>query len=214
MKMIKRFILGELRNNCYLIKHNDKIILIDAPNNIEKVIKYLENKQLKLDYVFLTHTHFDHIKGLEVLKLYDNTIDIYVTKDEQSFLSKPEDNLSNLSNVLVCYQGNSKTYNELEMKGLIIKNISGHSKNSANLYFPEAQIVFTGDNLFRDSIGRSDFKYGNEELLINGIKNELLGLEQNVVVYPGHGFSTTIKNELNNKLLQQKGKNEGEIDSI
>ena len=176
MKIIKRFILGPLRTNCYLINANDHICLIDAGVNPQKIIDYCVENNLIIEYILLTHTHYDHIGGLNDIKAIFPDAQVIVGSKEQSFLRDPESNLSVLDDEYYQYHG-------------------------ICLYFKKERTVFSGDTLFRHSIGRSDLIYGNEFLLEQGIRNHLYTLPGNTKVYPGHGFSTTIKEEKMNNLV-------------
>ncbi len=200
MKIIKRFVLGDLKTNCYLITNNDKVILIDAGCHPQKVIDTLKNKNLTLDYILITHTHYDHIGGLDVLIKHYPCACVVVNKKEQAFLQDPQHNLSILDNLYYQYKGKYITYDQLDLAqlGISIFEISGHSLASVCIYFKDDNVVFSGDTLFKEVIGRSDFIDGNEYLLQSGIKKHLLTLPPQTKVYPGHGFSTTIAHELNN----------------
>lgn len=203
MKIIKRFILGPLRTNCYLINANDHICLIDAGVNPQKIIDYCVENNLIIEYILLTHTHYDHIGGLNDIKAIFPNAQVIVGSKEQSFLRDPESNLSILDDEYYQYHGQYQVYEQYnyEHLGFSIFHISGHSLDSICLYFKKDHSVFSGDTLFRHSIGRSDLIYGNEFLLEEGIRNHLYTLPGNTKVYPGHGFSTTIKEEKMNNLI-------------
>ena len=205
MKIIKRFILGNLKTNCYLIEVNKKIILIDAGDNIDIVLSFLEEYNLNLDYVLLTHTHYDHIAGLNRLKEKLPNVIVVVDKKEQKYLRDSKYNLSYLDNTEYIYTGNYITYDEFDYKSFDfdIFTINGHSLNSVCLYNKKENILFSGDTLFKDSIGRSDFLNGNEFNLKKGIKEQILTLPNKTKVYPGHGFSTTVEHEQNNIFLKE-----------
>ncbi len=198
MKIIKRFVIGDVNNNCSLVMHNDKVILIDAPSPVDRIIEVLKDNNLQLDYIFITHIHFDHIEGLEKLsKLYPKAL-VYVSKKEKYLLNNEKENLSYRHKCRINYTGEINTFDTLDMEGVLIKYISGHSKQSACICFD--MHVFTGDTLFRETIGRSDLPHGNQERLVKEIKEELLILHPDTKVYPGHGFATTIGHEIKNNL--------------
>ena len=203
MTIIKRFVLGPLATNCYLIEVDDKIILIDAGVDAQKVVSFLDKKNLGLDYILLTHTHYDHIASLDYLtNIYPSCI-VVVGKEEQAFLKIPEENLSIFSDEYYTYYGTSITYEELDYKSLGIKifKINGHSLKSVCIYFEKDKTLFSGDTLFNSAIGRWDFNHGSEENLRKGIKKHILTLPKDVEVHPGHGFSTTVKREIDNKTV-------------
>jgi hydroxyacylglutathione hydrolase len=200
MKIIKKFLLGSIENNCFLIEVNNKVILIDAPMGSETIISYLEDNNLNLDYLFLTHTHYDHILGLDLF--YDKfpNLKIYVNKIERNFLRDPVENLSVYAEKEYIFTKEVNIFDDINPSdfGMEIYYISGHSKSSAVFYFPKEKTVFAGDTLFKGTIGRSDLNYGDMSSLIAGIKQHLMILADETVVYPGHGGSTTIGDEKKN----------------
>lgn len=193
--IVKRFIAGSGSNNVTLVKYNNQYFLIDAPSPMDKIIKYLEQENIKIDYCFITHTHYDHIAGLAQLKEYDPTIKVVVSSKEAKFLTDPSKNLSELMGVKVVYHGDYEVYEEISISGIEFKFITGHSKSSCVIIFEGDQLIFSGDTLFRDSVGRSDFIFGNHEALIEGIRENIFCYPDEYKVYPGHGFNTTVGNE-------------------
>lgn len=202
MKIIKRFIISSMGVNCYLIEHNGKIILIDAPSGMKKVIKYLAENELKLDYLLITHIHFDHILGAQ--ELYDaNLIDcVYVAPDEIKLFNENGQfgNMGQNYGVITNFQGEIYSLETLDLPGLEVSYIYGHSPQSAIFIFKDSKTIFSGDTLFKDSIGRSDFPGGSHENLVFGIHSEILPLVD-FKVYPGHGFPTNTSYETNNQHL-------------
>jgi hydroxyacylglutathione hydrolase len=200
MRIIKKFLLGKIENNCFLIEINEKIILIDAPMDSEFIVEYLDDNNLELDYLFLTHTHYDHILGLDLFYNKYPNLKIYVNKVERSFLKDPVENLSVYADKEYVFKKEVNTYDDINPSdfGMEIYYISGHSKSSAVFYFPKEKVVFAGDTLFKGTIGRSDLNYGDMGSLVAGIKQYLMVLSDETVVYPGHGGSTTIGDEKKN----------------
>ncbi len=205
MKLVKKFRLGSMINNSYLITLENKNILIDAPDGIEKVIKFLDDKKKYLDEVWLTHCHFDHIAGLKTLKEKYPELKVFSSKGEIEMINNSEDNYSKeFLNKELLYEGEILS-NELllkEYKDLSIEFISGHSFASSVYVFKNEKIMFSGDVLFRETVGRSDLKYGDFNLLNSSIKRFLFKYDNLTKVYPGHGFSTEIGYEKeNNKVI-------------
>lgn len=200
MKMIKRFVLGNLLTNCYLINQKDKTILIDAGVDANKVVDYLIENKMKLDYIFITHCHYDHIGGLEYLVDNFPNVEVVVGKKEQKYLLNPDYNLSTMDDLYYTYTGKYTTFEDFDYSSLDmeIRHISGHSLDGLCFYFPNDKEIFVGDTLFRNTIGRSDLVDGNEYLLKQGIKEQLFSLEDDIKVHPGHGFGTTIGKEKEN----------------
>lgn len=196
--ILKRFLIGPAQNNTVLYEHNNEVYLIDCPAPIDKIVNYVRENNIKIKACLLTHTHWDHIAGLNDLKLFDCEIEVYVVKSERYYLRDYEQNLSKFTDQKISYDGEYKYVDDLEIEGMDIKYISGHSKKSCVFIFEADKTIFAGDSLFREAVGRSDFYHGNHETLISGIKSELMVYPDDFKVYPGHGFATTIGNERQN----------------
>ncbi len=204
MNIIKRFVLSEMGVNSFLLDCNGKIVLIDAPAGVNRVTNYLDQNDLKLDYVLITHAHFDHILGANELVTAGYINEVYVSpKEIEMFTDNSEaGNLGGKYGLDIKFDGQIKSLEELDTDslGLEIAYIEGHSLQSAVFIFNPEKTIFSGDTLFKDSIGRSDFSYGNYELLKDGINQQIMNKED-YKVYPGHGFATSTTLEKNNPLL-------------
>ncbi len=202
MELIKKFRLSQMFNNCFLIKEKNKYILIDAPADIQKVIVFLESENINLDEVWLTHCHFDHVLGLNILKDKFPNLKVYISKEEMNGINNKEENLFEPfgieSDFKYCGEVFASEDLTKEYKDLKTFFITGHSLNSTSYYFPKENTIFTGDVLFRETIGRSDLIYGNGIKLIEGIKKHLFTLPDETEVYSGHGFVTSIGHEKEN----------------
>lgn len=204
MELVQQFRLSKLVNNTFLIKKEGKYILIDAPDDIYKVIEFLRTNNINLDEVWLTHCHFDHILGLKDLKEEFPNLRVFSSKDEINMITNSNDNLLVRYNMFFDYpyeiEDNQKLleeYNDLE-----IKIISGHSYASSVYILKNSKVMFTGDVLFRETVGRSDLIYGDFNKLNTSIKKELFIYEGDYIVYPGHGLKTSIEHEKkHNKLI-------------
>ncbi len=204
MKLIKRFVLSEMGVNCFLIEANGKVILIDAPAGCNRVTSYLDQNDLKLDFLLITHIHFDHILGAQELIDGGYIDSAYVAPNEIDLFNdnSPLGNMGANFGAIINFTGSIRSLDELNADelGLRIEYIEGHSKQSAIFIFDEEQVIFSGDTLFKDSIGGSDFPHGDYELLKNGILTNIMSLDD-YKVYPGHGFATNTNAERNNHLL-------------
>ena len=192
-----RFILGELVTNCYLIADEDtkNAVLFDAPADAEKIITYLDEKGFSLKFICLTHAHFDHTLALgEILK--KTGAKCLLHKDEEQYLKNPDlnlagaraDEIGEISGYSLLEGGDEIVLDDIKIDVL---HTPGHTKGGV-CYLVNGEVLISGDTLFSGSIGRFDFPLGNFNEEINSIKEKLMPLADEIKVYPGHGFSTTI----------------------
>lgn len=193
-----RFILGDMVTNCYIVANEDtkNAILFDAPADADKILQYAENNGLKIVKVMLTHAHFDHILALEEIKNRTNC-DIYVHEDESQYLKDNKLNLSKTEDNLKFPEGDVllRDGDEIDLDGIKIKVIHTPGHTAGSVSYLVEDLLISGDTLFAGSIGRCDFPLGSLEDELSSIKNKLMLLDDNIKVYPGHGFSTTIGKE-------------------
>lgn len=197
--LFHRMILGTMTTNCYIAANETtkSAILFDAPADAEKILNYLNKKDLKLKYVFLTHAHFDHILALSEI-IHATGAKLALHKDEVKYLNDASLNLAGIGNVVLPPFKEDVVFedgDEFNFEGTEIKVIHtpGHTEGSVCYFFDN--ILISGDTLFKQNIGRSDFPLGNFEHEIISIKEKLMMLDDDVLVYPGHGFSTSIGKE-------------------
>ena len=203
-RMIKRIVVGPLETNCYIFTDpvSKEAVLIDPGSDGDGTIKSeVESKALKLKCIINTHGHGDHISSNKKFNL-----PIYIHKLDADFLGSSELNLSATFGLTIKSPPASRLLEEgdvIEVGDFTLKVIHtpGHTPGSVSLLTDGA--VFTGDTLFMGGMGRTDFSYGSEEQLIDSIKNKLLTLNENTVIYPGHGPSSTIGREKKAILIQK-----------
>ena len=184
---IKKIINSYFLENTYIVIYNNKTIVIDPGNEINKIISEVKN----IDYILLTHGHMDHIASVkELINLYNPKV--YCSNKDLEFI--------NGYIILDPYFSSEKynfifiDYNDFNIDGIKIINTPGHSKGSVCIYFKDDNILFSGDTLFKDSFGRYDFPGGNLKELKMSI-NQLFTLNNKTIIYPGHGEKTTIYDE-------------------
>ncbi len=195
---IKRFALGALWTNCYVVSDpKGEGVVIDPGGPASEVEKYIKDNDIRLHWIILTHGHGDHIGGVSELRnLSENGIAIHA--DDADCLTDANRNLSAFMGTVVELPSADKKLNEDdilkvgEMKIRVI-HTPGHTTGGICLHVTEGdeEVLMSGDTLFARSIGRSDLPGGNEETLINSLK-KLTGLSDKLRVFPGHGPETTI----------------------
>ena len=186
---------GPLRVNTYfLVGDDNKAIVIDSGENYKKVKQVESECGFKIEAVLLTHAHFDH--AVNAKKLQDDGAKIFISdKDAKKLLN--DDNLSKDFGRSFDYLRADYTFSdgeELNICGIKIKVIAtpGHTDGSAS--FLIENMLFTGDTLFLESVGRTDFKTGNRRELVSSVK-KLFALSGDYSVYPGHEDFTTLSHE-------------------
>ncbi|MBJ8325216.1 MBL fold metallo-hydrolase [Streptococcus pacificus] len=190
--------------NTYFLSNDYGTIVIDPGSNTEAILTKLTTLGKPVVAILLTHTHFDHIVSVDAVRETFNHPPVYVSKKEADWLGSPKDNLSALGrfegmgDVIIkaadCLYDYDTDYN---IEGFQFKVVEtpGHSIGSVSLIFPESEAVFTGDALFKGTIGRTDLPTGNFNQLITSIKTQLLTLPKHYRVFPGHGQNTVISHE-------------------
>lgn len=187
---------GIAETNGYFLPTASGGILIDAP---EGVSAWLQQQGLHATHLLLTHQHFDHVmdaaalqkNGTRILAFAHYSTDLTLEHVSRSW-GMPDVKGYAVDELLE----NQPT---LAIDGLTfsLSHVPGHSPDSITFHLPEHGILFSGDTLFQQSIGRTDIPgHGNHRLLLQGIRQKLVTLPADTAVYPGHGGSTTIGREI------------------
>ena len=198
MKILKiqRFPVGILRTNSYLISYNNKGIIVDPGGRNDKLDESIK-KLNGIDYIILTHGHFDHI--LEVKRYQELTgAKVVIGYDEKDF---PMDNslnlcsefykkgINNFSADILVKDDDVLNFNDKEIK---IISTPGHTIGS--VCYCMDTIIFSGDTLFKGKVGRTDLVTGNRDNMLNSLR-KLYRLNRDYLVYPGHGLTTSLYRE-------------------
>ena len=193
-------VVGPIQTNCYFLYREDtkECLIIDPGYEADKIEAYVQKKQLHVAGILLTHGHFDHITAAdEVRKKFQTKI--YASGKEKELMADPRMNVSVVMGESVSLKADVwlEDGQELEMLGETMRCIltPGHTGGGMCFYFPKACMLFSGDTLFQESVGRTDFPTGSSRELIRSVREKLLVLPEAVRVYPGHGLMTTIRDE-------------------
>ena len=202
---IKKIVTGSLRNNCYILwNKKNECVIIDPGSEFYKIRKYIDTNNLIPIFVVLTHGHYDHIGTLSELTVVYKKVKIYIGDKDKECLTNPNKSLASLyanyKQFPVLHDVSIFDEMEFGIEDINIKCIHtpGHSPGSFCFLVNES-ILFTGDTLFKESIGRTDFPHGNKYSLIKSIEKiySLLNpSEENpITIYPGHGLSSNLFRE-------------------
>lgn len=190
---IKTYTGGIIETNSYLIKGDDGYLVIDAA---EGVVDFLKKNSLKPAGLVLTHGHWDHIwDGARLAKEF--SCPVYYHKGDETLCLDPgkmtsfglPTQLEPVKATRLLEEGDSIDHAPYSLRVL---HVPGHSPGSICLYEPKAKVLFGGDVLFDGGVGRWDLPGGSNEMLVTNIRQKLLSLPDDTVVYPGHGPFTTI----------------------
>ncbi len=201
----KTFVFNLFGVNAYVVSDetNEAVIIDGAVNSDREMLtlkQYIESNSLKIKYIINTHGHPDHICGNDRLKaefsvpvlanFKDNDLVANAIKEASVFGFRM--NVQSLPEINIADGDEVKFGNSV----LKVLEVPGHSQGSVALYSESGNFVITGDALFRRSIGRTDMPGGNYEQLLKSIKEKLFSLNPYSQVLPGHGESSSIKNEI------------------
>lgn len=198
MKIIKLEV-GNLGANCYIVYCENTLqgAVIDPGGNANDIINVINRENIKIVYIINTHGHADHIAANDKIKEYTGA-PVLIHKDDANMLTSSQGNLSvYIGNNLICQaadrllsDGEVIKVGELEVQ---VIHTPGHTLGGICLKVNN--VVFSGDTLFEQSIGRTDFPGGSFNQLMSSIKEKLFMLADNIKVLPGHGGETTIGDE-------------------
>ncbi len=192
---INTFIAGPIDANNYLLTDGDEAVLIDCSEVKPEILKELDNKKLK--YILLTHGHFDHVLGVNGMREKTGA-KVLVNKEDTPRMEESANIMRTFGVQGVdipkaddyINDGEVIKFGNTEIKVLATP---GHTEGGV-CYLVDGKL-FSGDTLFRDSVGRTDLPGGNFKKLSGSVKNKLFNLDENITVYPGHGPKTTIAYE-------------------
>lgn len=205
---VEKVLNGRLAEFCYLIhdENSKDCICIDPGYDTERIFRYIDKEKFVVKEILLTHGHFDHTLSCYDLQQRFGS-NIYVSKIDGDILFNAEHNYANLINKTSFDKFDIKEYvndgDILNLLGYEIKCIStpGHTKGGMSFYFEKEKLLFSGDTLFFETYGRIDLYGGSYSEIKDSIENKLFILPNEVMVYPGHGETTSIgKEKLHNEI--------------
>lgn len=205
MLSIHTFCVNFIEENTYLLTSNGEATLIDcgasSPDEWQTIARAIDQLDVKLTQFWLTHAHFDHVFGAGFVHdtygispcLHADDVSLYNSFSQQlheiAGISL-EATLPPIGTTLK--EGDILTLGDTQWQ---VIHTPGHTLGGVCFYCPTEKVIITGDSLFRRCIGRTDLPGGNEASLVQSLRNKVLTLPDDVIVYPGHGDTTTILEE-------------------
>ena len=196
---ILTYTLGVCAANCYLVydKKSGKACLIDAPEYDDEIMSVISSNGLTLEYIILTHGHFDHILGANKFRKKTDA-KILVHEVEAEYLENPDKSLTSLyggeivSADILLKDNDALTIGDISLR---VIHTPGHTKGSCCFVCERERVMFSGDTLFKSGIGRFDLYGGNYNTLMESLR-KLKPIKENYTVYPGHGEKTMLDDEI------------------
>lgn len=164
--------VGNLRCNCYILSKDNKVLVIDPGDEFKKIDRIINNRDVV--GIIVTHYHFDHLGAIR------DIVNKYHTKVYDRY---------NLS----------EGKNKIDIFNFEIIYTPGHKEDLITIYFRNEKVMFCGDFIFKDSIGRYDLDGGNINQMINSI-DKIKKFDRDIMIYPGHGEKTTLGYEIDNNI--------------
>ena len=198
MMKIHTLVVGQLQTNCYILQSELEAIIIDPGDEPERILRFIKDLAIKPNRIIATHTHFDHVLAVNGIRAKLD-IPFLIHRDDLPMLESMQSRVRQIMGITVPpppkVNDFLKDHEVMDLgEGRInVIHTPGHSPGSISL--AGKGFVFTGDALFNQSIGRTDLPGGDLETLVESIRKRLFSLDDETVVYPGHGPETSIGDE-------------------
>ncbi|HEX9912571.1 MAG TPA: MBL fold metallo-hydrolase [candidate division Zixibacteria bacterium] len=199
--LVERIVVGGLETNCYILvdEKSRKGIVIDPGADFTKIEKKIKQLKVKIEKIILTHGHADHITALGQLKIYAGA-EVLIHSQDEKMLSDSTSNLSFLAENEIEFSsvdeslkdGDTIKCGEIKLE---VIHTPGHTPGGISLLGED--VVFTGDTLFKGSVGRTDLPGSSWRDLEKSLK-KILNIKEDLTVYPGHGPVSSLKWEKEN----------------
>lgn len=197
---VEQYVVGPVQTNCYFAINDDtkEVLIVDPGASAKRLAEIIEEEKLNPVAILLTHGHFDHAGGAAELAEHFG-IEVYAEAHEQETLENPGLNLSGWEGKELIYHADHflNDEQEIDLAGFHIRvfHTPGHTVGGCCYYFSYQNVLFSGDTLFAQSVGRTDFPKGSASALLRAINDKLMVLPDETTVYTGHNDITTIGTE-------------------
>jgi glyoxylase-like metal-dependent hydrolase (beta-lactamase superfamily II) len=198
MEKVHTLVVGRLQTNCYVLESEGEAIVVDPGDEEERILRFLRDLKGKTKFIVATHTHFDHVLAVEGVRKAAGA-PFLIHKDDFPMLESMQLRVRQFMGLEVppppkvdsfLKEGEALKLGSEELR---VIHTPGHSPGSISL--AGDGYVLTGDALFNHSIGRTDLPGGDLKTLMHSIRERLFKLDDETIVYPGHGPETTIGDE-------------------
>jgi hydroxyacylglutathione hydrolase len=193
---IATLVVGPIEENCYIVFNEDSknAVIIDPGDDAPSILDCIHENGLHPQMICNTHGHNDHVGAVAALK-QEFDIPFCLHPLDEEWLHAP------LADMLQLAGGRGLTIDHALADGQVLQGADttiqiihtpGHTRGGCVLYFPNENVAFTGDTLFKGTVGRTDFPGGSFEAICDSVQNKLKTLPDDCVLYPGHGPKTNM----------------------
>lgn len=201
---IKTFVLGPIENNTYLLfdPTSKDALIIDPSFDIDAVTGFMQDFDLSLSQIWLTHAHFDHFYG--IFDLRKNFPDVKISLHPADLFLWEQGGLGSIYNLklditfppdILLNEDHQLFFGSYLFK---VFHTPGHSPGHVSFYNASSGCAFVGDLIFKENIGRTDLPGGSTDTILQSIRQKILPLPPDTILYPGHGPATSVKEEIRN----------------
>ena len=195
---IEKFVTGIISTNCYIVTNEEtkETVIVDPANLSKAMIGYIEEEELVIKAILLTHAHFDHIMGIDKVIDRYGEMPVYVEESDLELLHTPSMNESTVYTNGYSYPGGDVIHDgdvlHLIGEDFRVIHTPGHTQGGVSYYVEKEGVLFSGDTVFYGSVGRTDFPGGSTADIVRSLHKLVDSLPEETEVFPGHDASTTI----------------------
>lgn len=187
--LVKKTVLGVYQENAYILidEQSRDALIIDPGDEGDSLVKYLESLKINLKAILLTHGHIDHVGAVDAVRdAY--SVPVYISELDMKFIEQRKMAFGKMRRAdYFLKEGDDFLFSGKKVE---IIETPGHSRGSLSFYIDG--LLFSGDVIFQNSVGRTDLPGGSMEELLHSIKEKLMKLPGETRVFPGHGPETTL----------------------
>lgn len=188
---LKIMTVGPLEENCYIVYDEKKhdAFIVDPGDEAERIAGFIDAEGLIPQFIINTHGHWDHVGAVAALK-EKYGVPFYLHSADEEWLKEPlchlfgESNIQGLTVDRALVDGEVLTF---AGQTICVLHTPGHTKGGCTFWMKEMDVAFTGDTLFKGTVGRTDFPGGSYEEILDSVQHKLSVLPDSCTVFPGHG---------------------------
>ncbi len=193
---IKTLIVGPIQENCYIASdpQSQEAIVIDPGDEADMIMDYIREMELQVKYILLTHGHHDHIGAVAEVKAKTNAL-VAIHADDQTMLTDAGKNLGDITLSpadMILHNNDVISFGSYHLRVIYTP---GHTQGGCCYYEAAEKVCFTGDTLFKGTVGRTDLFGGDYGAILVSVRERLAIVADDCAIYPGHGPRSTMAYE-------------------